>query len=80
MEAKETSSNCQKFVQRFGRYVYELEAIPPEQLQEILRRTIDQVLDVDAFNAEIEAEKRDAVQLEAVRRVVCERLGEIRLQ
>lgn len=66
--AKKGSSRRAKFVEKHGEAVHELEAVPPIRLQKILRRVIDSVLDVDAFNAEIESEKRDAVKLDAYRR------------
>jgi len=70
MRAKQTSSRYEDFVERHGHDVFELEAVPPEQLQELLRRAIDSVLDVNAFNAEVEAEKRDAGQLAGIRRAL----------
>jgi hypothetical protein len=68
MKAKASSSRHSKFVERHGDDVFELEAVSPDQLQTILRQAIDSVLDLDIFNAEIEAERQDAAQLEAVRR------------
>ena len=73
-EAKSGSSRYAKFVQRFGRRVYELEALQPEQLQEILSEAIDNVIDKSLFNIELDAEKRDAASLAAVRNRVCEYL------
>ena len=49
-----------KFVAKYGDDVFELEALPPETLQALLVQTIDGVIDVDNFNAEIDAEKADA--------------------
>jgi hypothetical protein len=74
MKAKKASSRHDKFVERHGNDVFELEAVPPEELQKILRQSIDSVLDVRAFNAEIEAEKRDAAHLAGVRRAVQQQL------
>src|SRR5262249_33987944 len=68
MKAKETSSRHAKFVSRQGDDVFELEAIPPERLQQYLREAIDSVMDVDAFNAEVEQEKLDAARLDGIRR------------
>ena len=39
-------------------------------MQAILTAAIDSVLDVDAFNAEVEAEKQDAAHLLGVRNAV----------
>ena len=66
-EAKKKSARYKGFVKRFGKKVYELEALTPEQLQHILSEAIDSVIDVDLFNAELEAERSDAVYLQVVR-------------
>src|SRR5207244_8163168 len=55
MKAKATSSRYRGFAQRHGDDVYELEAVPPEGLEMILRRAIDGVLDVEALTAGMEA-------------------------
>jgi hypothetical protein len=74
-KAKVTSSRHDDFVERHGDDVFELEAVPPDQLQAILRRAIDGVLDVPAFNQELDAEKRDAARLEGVRRALRDNLA-----
>lgn len=66
-KAKPGSPNYNKFVEEFGNDVYELEALPPRTLQDLLRRTIEQVMDVDAFNAEIDKEKEEAAFLDSAR-------------
>jgi hypothetical protein len=58
MKAKQSSSRYEKFVERHGDDVFELEAVPPERLQEVLREAIDSVLDIEAFNAEVRREAR----------------------
>lgn len=70
MTAKEQSSNYKKFVARHGRQVFEVEALQPAQLQDELRRAIDAVIDVPAFNAELDREKQDAAYLSGVRTTV----------
>jgi hypothetical protein len=79
MPAKEDSSNYEKFVTRYGRDTYELEAVPPQPLQEILRDAIDSVLDTEAFNVEVEKEKEEAAYLGRVRCAVKELLAKSRL-
>lgn len=74
MDAKEGSPNFAKFVEKYGRDVYELEAVPPQTLQQWLQEAIDSVMDLDAFNAELEAEKRDAARLQDLREQVKEAL------
>jgi ParB-like chromosome segregation protein Spo0J len=70
MKAKKDSSRYTGFVDRYGDDVHELEAVPPEWLQQKLRDNIDSVLDVDAYNREIDAEKEDAARLDAIREKV----------
>jgi hypothetical protein len=74
-QAKKSSSNYKKFVAKYGMGAYELEALEPAELQRIVREGIRSVLDIDAYNAELEAEKQDWVYLEARRRRVLEVLG-----
>jgi hypothetical protein len=77
MKAKATSSRYDDFVEQHGDDVFELEAVPPDQLQVILRRSIDSVLDVAAFNTEIDAEKQDAARLEGIRRALRDNLASL---
>lgn len=67
MVAKAKSSRRKGFVEKYGEQVWELEALPPEQLQQVLRSTIEGVIDRDAFRAEVEAEKKDAAALKELR-------------
>jgi hypothetical protein len=75
MKAKAGSSRRAKFVERHGDDVFELEAVPPERLQAILRDAIDSVLDIDAYNRELDAEEEDAARLEGLRRAVLKQIG-----
>jgi hypothetical protein len=63
MKAKQTSSRSKSFVEKHGDDVFELEALSPDTLQQILRDTIDSVIDREAYDAEVEAEKEDAAFL-----------------
>lgn len=67
LKAKPTSKHFAKFVAKHGKYAYELEALTPEQLQQIVSDAIDSVLDVPAFNAQIDDERNDAAFLQGVR-------------
>jgi hypothetical protein len=68
-EAKRSDSRYKAFVEKYGSDVYELEAVnPPNRLQRMLRKTIDSVIDTEAFNAELDMEKEDATFIEGVRR------------
>jgi hypothetical protein len=59
--------------QRFRAYRdndFDLAAIPPGQLRATLRQAIDTVMDTAAFNAQVDAEKRDAAHLNGIRCVI----------
>lgn len=63
MKAKKSPSNYKKFVKRHGEDVYELEAVAPKVLQDILRNAITSVIDVDTLNREKEQERDDMLAL-----------------
>jgi ParB-like chromosome segregation protein Spo0J len=74
MSAKETSANYERFVEEHGRVVHELEAVPPAELQRMLGEALRTVIDVERFNAEVEAERADAAYLIAAQKSVRETL------
>lgn len=76
-DVKTTGSRFKKYVGRYGTAVYELDAAPPDTLQAWLTRAVETVIDTDAFNAQIEAEKRDAAELHAIKRLVGPALQQI---
>ena len=63
------SKKSKEFSARHGgrTYCYELEALEPKHLLEILDEALNQVLDVDRFNAEVRTWKTELVQLSALR-------------
>jgi len=68
--AKKTSRHFRKFVRRYGENVFELEALSPAQLQDLVRQSIQSALEADAFEREQDQERQDAQSLGAVRQVV----------
>lgn len=76
-EAKKGSTNYAKFVSKHGDQCWELEALPPDELQDIVREAILSVIDVDAYNDEVDREHEDAKFLEGVRRTVREAVAGI---
>jgi hypothetical protein len=71
MEAKDTSPTNDAFVDKYGiTDAYELEALEPADLQQILEDAIEEAMDTDAYRAELEQEKRDAVGVVAAKRLV----------
>ncbi len=79
-KAKKTSSNYASFVNQHGTDIFELEALEPEVLQQIVREAIESVIDRDALSAEIDAERADAAFLASVRQRVCESLAWMSLE
>jgi len=77
LTAKETSSRYAGFVQKYGDEVYELEALPPEQLQELVDEAVRSVIDVDLFNVELRKEATDAQWLDFTRRKLLAALSEV---
>ncbi len=75
-KAKKQSAGYGDFVNEYGDDVWELEALSPVALQEILRDAIDSVIDIESFNFEIDREKEDSVDLEGMRHVVISALRE----
>ena len=69
MDAKEDSPTYNAFVERYGiTDAYELEAMEPETLADTLRNAIDDVLDIDLYNQELDAEETDSAEIIAVRK------------
>jgi hypothetical protein len=69
MDAKEESPTYNAFVERYGiTDAYELEAMEPENLADTLRDAIDDVIDIDLYNQELEAEEADSAEIIAVRK------------
>ena len=68
LEAKPSSTNYKKFVAQYGTRAVELDAMPRALLQSELRKSIEGVIDIDAFNYEIKQERKDWANIEALRR------------
>ncbi len=77
MKAKTGSATYRHFVDRHGDDVYELEALPPAELQRLLGETIDSVIDTELFNTELDRERQDAGSLETARRRVQRALADL---
>ncbi len=70
MKAKSGASTYAKVTAEHGEDVFELEALPPAELQQLLREALDAVIDHEAFQAEIEAERSEAAFLAGMRQRV----------
>lgn len=80
VEAK-SSKNKAWFQRRYGKdaKAFEVDALETDHLQRIVEDVICSVIDVDAFNHEVEAEKRDAAYLECLRERAMRLIGDIEL-
>ena len=73
LKAKKKSKHYERFVAAHGSdAVYELEAVPPLQLQKLLENTLKQVIDIERFNEEVKAEEEDQCDILNTRRRVIE--------
>jgi hypothetical protein len=68
--AKETSSNYAWYIERNGGddTVWELEALPPEDMLNDLDEIVRSIIDIDLFNREVALENDEVVYLEATRK------------
>ena len=69
-KAKKGSANYGRFVKAHGSDdVYELEAVPPKVLQQMLMNSLEGVIDIAMFNAEVDTEATDAKFIDDTRRM-----------
>lgn len=66
--SKESSSRFRQFVARHGKRSWELESLSADQLREIVELALRGVLDLTAFNAEVEREQQEQDELDEKRR------------
>ncbi len=71
-EVNENSRNYPKFVEKYGRNVFELEAVSPEKLQQFLTEAIQDSIDTELFNLEMEQEEKEFLHLAEYRKKVLE--------
>ena len=64
---KAASSRAKGYVDNHGSNTWELEALHPQELQQLVYTAIESSLDVETFNAELEKEKDEAKELDAMR-------------
>jgi hypothetical protein len=74
---KSEGGHYKAWLKKYGpkQRAFELEAVPPPVLQPIVRSTIESTLDHARFNRERARQKKEGVQLVALRKVVRETLG-----
>jgi hypothetical protein len=77
-DAKPSSSRFRKFANRFGPAAYELEAVPPARLETWLDEAVRSVINIDRFNAQVEAEKQDSATTAAFKNASVDYLKKLR--
>lgn len=70
--AKLTDSRAAAYIEQHGEFSWEVDAIPPEELQRLIRVAFTEVVDLDAMREIITQEKEDKKKL---RRAVAELVG-----
>jgi hypothetical protein len=75
--AKGKSANFKKFVAKYGDRAYELEALDPAERSKLLEEAIRSVIDIEAYNREVEAERADAQRLRALREQAAKAMAEV---
>jgi ParB-like chromosome segregation protein Spo0J len=75
MKAKKGSKNYEKFKKDYGEYVYELEALTHQKLEELLTETIESIVAIDAFNHELKEEQKEKIHLGEYRERALKSLG-----
>lgn len=65
--SKETSSRYERFVSKHGERVWELEAVQTERLREIVEAAIRNVLELNAFESEVDRETQEQTELSITR-------------
>ena len=64
--AKRSDSRTAKFIAEYGDMAVELDALPPDVLQQLVRDSIEQLLDKSTFAAETEQQEIEQAQLEEI--------------
>jgi ParB/RepB/Spo0J family partition protein len=67
-DIKKSSSRYKKFAAKYGDRAHELEALPVAERSRLLTKAIEEVLAIDAYNRELEAEREDAAKIEDLRK------------
>lgn len=64
---KRADTRAQKHVERYGELAVELDALPPNILEQKIREAIEGKIDVDLLNEEIEQEELERGELERIK-------------
>lgn len=76
--AKPSSPNYQKYIKRYGtNAIWELSALPRAEQKRLLIEAIESVIDVNAYNHEVQQEKQEAAYLDEKRQRALIALGDL---
>jgi hypothetical protein len=64
MPAKKSDPRYNRFAQSFGDQVVELDALPPDELERIVSTALKDLIDQDAWNAEIEKARQEKEEVQ----------------
>lgn len=66
--AKITDPRATKYVEEFGNTSWEVDALNPKVLHELVKKNVEKLIDIDLFNEILEQEKIDKEELETFRK------------
>lgn len=75
LEAKASSSNYKRFVEKHGTRAVELDAMPSDVFAQALKDAIESFLDVEAFNHEADQQRQEHQLLAARRKAAMQAMG-----
>ena len=71
---KKTDTRYKKFIDKHGTYAVELDALPPNILEQKIKTAIESEIDIDLFNSQIEIENQEVESLTSIKSKVVELL------
>jgi hypothetical protein len=63
---KMTDSRAEGYIQKFGKICWEVDALDPEQLTDIVETNIEEILDMDLFDENLQREEDDKGRLQEI--------------
>lgn len=74
--AKKTDTRYKKYAERYGDLAVEIDALHPERLKQIIKHSIESVVDMDLFEQQEEVEEMDQDKLESLRNEIIPMINE----
>lgn len=63
--AKITDPRAKWYIEKYGKTSWELDALPPRELIRLAENAVEEIIDIDTYNAMLEEEKKGIAELEA---------------